>query len=274
MLNPYKVIPAVQMQISEFRDARRSTVSDDSVLSDLWTSHNQHGIAITDISARLLPPLLGCIEQLQGSVNKLTSVVDTLALAAVAPAPSAKRTRGENRDPATVALPTTFVYTLGFSPIAVSVHPVATTTPLPVTTAPPAAHPTPPIPPSALAQAPPATPNAPPRISAPDPLAPPAAPAAPPRAHAIPQRQAALLVDPALQVVFGPIIWNRDSQNRINVRQDIVNLLAIVLPAAAQLKISSTRRYKKLSAYTAIAFASPEIANWVINSWDHAARYQ
>jgi hypothetical protein len=100
MLNPYKVIPAVQMQISEFRDARRSTVSDDSVLSDLWTSHNQHGIAITDISARLLPPLLGCIEQLQGSVNKLTSVVDTLALAAVAPAPSAKRTRGENVDDA------------------------------------------------------------------------------------------------------------------------------------------------------------------------------
>jgi hypothetical protein len=38
-LNPYTVIPPMQMQISEFRD----TVSDDRVPSDLWTSHNQHG---------------------------------------------------------------------------------------------------------------------------------------------------------------------------------------------------------------------------------------
>jgi hypothetical protein len=124
------------MQISEFRD----TVSDNRVLSDLWTSHNQHGenvrqhgIAITDILARLLPALLGRIEQLQGSVNKFTSIVDTLALAAVAPAPSAARTQDEDdaarntrprtEIPQTVALPTTYVYIpppLGPSPVAVS----------------------------------------------------------------------------------------------------------------------------------------------------------
>jgi hypothetical protein len=68
-------------------------------------------------------------------------------------------------------------------------------------------------------------------------------------------------------VVFGPITWNHDSQSR-------TNLLVIVLPATAQLEISSTRRYKKLNAYTAVAFASPGIANWVVDSWDHAARYQ
>jgi hypothetical protein len=72
-------------------------------------------------------------------------------------------------------------------------------------------------------------------------------------------------------VFFGPITSNRDSQNRANVWQDIVNLLSIVLSAAAHLEISSTRRYKKLTAYTAVAFASPEIANWVVDSWDHAA---
>jgi hypothetical protein len=69
----------------------------------------------------------------------------------------------------------------------------------------------PPAPPSAPAQAPLAMPNAPPHASAPCPLAPSAAPAAPPRDHAIPQHQVAPLVDPALQVVFGPITWNRDS---------------------------------------------------------------
>lgn len=84
------------------------------------------------------------------------------------------------------------------------------------------------------------------------------APAAPPRAHAIPQRQAAPQVAPALQVVFGLITWNRDSQNPTNVRRD---LLAIVFPATAHLGISFTHRYKKLDAYTAVVFASPEIAN-------------
>jgi hypothetical protein len=97
------------------------------VLSDLWTSHNQHGenicqhrIAITDIPACLLPALLRRIEQLQGSVNKLTSVVDTLALSTMAPAPSAMRTRDDDATrntrpyteiPRTVTLPTIFVYT-------------------------------------------------------------------------------------------------------------------------------------------------------------------
>jgi hypothetical protein len=91
------------------------------ILSDLWTSHNQHGenvhqhgITITDILAHL-PTFLRRIEQLQGSVNKLTSV-DSLALAAVGPAPSAKRTRDDDATrntrpcteiPQTVALPTT-----------------------------------------------------------------------------------------------------------------------------------------------------------------------
>jgi hypothetical protein len=172
-------------------------------------------MAITDISVHLLQALLRRIEQLQGCFNELTTfIVATLALAAVAPAPSAKRTRDQDVDdaarntrprteiPQTVALPTTFVYTLsplGPSPIAVSALPIATTTLLPATTAPPAVPPTPPHAPSA-----PAAPNAPPRASAPGPLAPPAAPAAPPLAHAIPQRQAAPQVDPALQVVFGP----------------------------------------------------------------------
>ncbi|KAJ7831573.1 hypothetical protein B0H13DRAFT_2431520 [Mycena leptocephala] len=200
------------------------------------------------------------------------------------PAPSAKRTRNEDVDdaahntrlrteiPQTVALPT-FVYTLGPSPVAVSA-PVATTTPLPVRTAPPAAPPAPPLSPSAPAQAPPATPNAPPHASAPIPLAPPAAPAAPPRAHAIPQRQAAPQVAPALLVLFSLITWNCDSQNRT---QDMVNPLAIVLSAAAHLKNHlkiSTRHYKKLSTYTAVASAAPEIANWIVDSWDHAVRYR
>jgi hypothetical protein len=68
--------------------------------------------------------------------------------------------------------------------------------------------------------------------------------------------------------------FHRDSQNHTDVRQDIVNLLAIVLPAAAHLEISSTRCYKKLNAYTAVAFASLETANWLVYSWDYAARYQ
>ncbi|KAJ7910811.1 hypothetical protein B0H13DRAFT_2660862 [Mycena leptocephala] len=235
--------------------------------SDLWTSHyqhgeniRQHGITITNISARLLPALLRRIEQLHGSVNKFTSVVDTLAFAAVALAPLAKRTRDENVDAArntglrtevsqTVALSTTFVYTpppLG-PPVAVSAPPVATTMPFPVTTASPA----PPLPPSAPAQAPPAAPSALPCAPA---LGPPA-----------------LLWNllPHL-VVFGLITWNRDSQNPTNVRRD---LLAIVFPATAHLGISFTHRYKKLNTCTAVA-AAPEIANWVVDSWDHAARYK
>ncbi|KAJ7930352.1 hypothetical protein B0H13DRAFT_2309596 [Mycena leptocephala] len=248
-----KLHPTVQMQISEFRDARASTHG------RTFPARDRH-----NISARLLPALLRHIKQLQGSGNRLTCVVDTLALAAVAPAPSAKRTRDEDVDdvarktrlhteiPQTVALPTTFVYTppvLGPSPVAVSGYPV-TTTPLPV--------------------APPAAPSAPPRASAPILSAPSLEPATPPRAHAIPQRQAAPQVAATLQVVFGLITLNCDSQKRT---QDMVILLAIVLQAAAHLEISSTRRYKKLDAYTAIAFASPEIANWVVDSWDHAAHY-
>ncbi|KAJ7811855.1 hypothetical protein B0H13DRAFT_2472208 [Mycena leptocephala] len=167
------------------------------VLSDLWTSHNQHGenvhqhgIAITDISARLL---------FIGTSSSCREI------------------------PQTVALSTTFVYTsppLGPSPVAVSALPIATMMLLPVTTAPPAAPPAPLLAASAPAQAPPAVPNAPPCASAPGPLTPPAAPA---RAHAIPQ------VDPALQDIG--------------------------------------------IAYTAVAFASPVIVNWVVDSWDHAAHY-
>jgi hypothetical protein len=71
-------------------------------------------------------------------------------------------------------------------------------------------------------------------------------------------------------VVFGLITWNCNSQN---CTQDMLNLLAIVLSTAAHLEISSTRRYKTLNAYTTVASASPEIANWVVNSWDHAAHY-
>ncbi|KAJ7811858.1 hypothetical protein B0H13DRAFT_1926485 [Mycena leptocephala] len=228
------LIPTVQMQISELRD----TVSDDQ------RELRQQGIAITEISARLLPALLRRIEKRQGPSTSLRPP-STLSLATVAPAPSAKRTRDEDVDdaarntrprteiPQTVALSTTFVYTL--------VPPVATTTPLPVTTAPPAAPPAPPLAPSASVQAPPAAPKAPPRASDSNSLGPPAAPAASPRVHAIPQRQAASQVGPTLHVVFGPIAWNRDSQNCTNVQQD---MLAIALPAAAHLEISSTRRYK------------------------------
>jgi hypothetical protein len=71
-------------------------------------------------------------------------------------------------------------------------------------------------------------------------------------------------------VVFGPITWNRASQNLTNARQD---LLAIVLPATAHLEIFFTHCYKKLDAYTTIASAAPEITNWV-DSWNHAARYK
>jgi hypothetical protein len=62
-------------------------------------------------------------------------------------------------------------------------------------------------------------------------------------------------------VLFGPITWNSNSQN---CTQDMVYLLAIVLSAAAHFENHleiSIRHYKKLNTYTAVAFASPEIAN-------------
>ncbi|KAJ7820692.1 hypothetical protein B0H13DRAFT_2377717 [Mycena leptocephala] len=221
-----KPIPAVQMQISEFRNARSSTVSDDRVLSDLWTSHNQHGedfcqhgIAITDISC-----------------TRDEDVDD-----------AARNTRPHTEIPQTVALPTTFVYTLlplGLFPVAVSVS--ARPSPLPMTTAPPAAPPAP-LAPSAPAQAPPAAPSASPRASAPGPLA--------LLRHLLPH---------LVPMQSHSARWPR-SQNRINVQQDLVN---------AHLGISSTHRYKKLNASAAVAFASSEIANWVVDSWNHAARYQ
>ncbi|KAJ7843461.1 hypothetical protein B0H13DRAFT_2364748 [Mycena leptocephala] len=203
------------MQISS------STVSDDRVLSDLWTSHNKHG----------KNSFLGASSSCRG---KLTSVVDTLALSAVALAPSAKRTWDEDVDnatcntrpcteiPKTVALPTRRRRSvLPHRRHDASARDNYTSCSTSCSTTPTVC--------SGSGHA-----------SAPGPLAPPGVPAAPPRAHAIPQRQAAPQVDSALQVVFGPITWNRDSQNRTNVRQDIINLLTIVFPTAAHLKIPST----------------------------------
>ncbi|KAJ7910775.1 hypothetical protein B0H13DRAFT_2328957 [Mycena leptocephala] len=262
-------------------DARSNTVSDDRVLSDLWTSHHQHGenihqhgIAITDISARLL--FIGTSSSCRGPATGLTpsSRLSLLPPWLLLRRPRAPGTRMSMMLPTTLAHPPRSRKQWPCLPLLCT--PCHSVLPLSPSVLPRRHHDasaradctscsTAALAPSALAQAPPAAPSTLPRASAPGPPAPSAAPASPPRACAIPQRQAASHVDPALQVIFGPIAWNRDSQNRTNIQQDLVN---------AHLGISSTRRYKKLNASAAVAFPSPEIANWVVDSWDHAAHYQ
>ncbi|KAJ7809318.1 hypothetical protein B0H13DRAFT_2385307 [Mycena leptocephala] len=93
------------------------------------------------------------------------------------------------------------------------------------------------------------------------------------RGGAAPAPPTRVPVDLALQVIFGPIKWNKDPSNgnRINARQDISSLIATVIPAGNDLEFT-TRPYTPHRAYTIVTFASAAIADWVIDAWGQAAR--
>ncbi|KAF8176703.1 hypothetical protein K438DRAFT_1770481 [Mycena galopus ATCC 62051] len=55
--------------------------------------------------------------------------------------------------------------------------------------------------------------------------------------------------DPACEVVFGPVNWNKTHSGSPNVKQDILGLIGVVLPTAAHLTFT-TRRYGKHEAYS------------------------
>ncbi|KAF8175069.1 hypothetical protein K438DRAFT_1939778, partial [Mycena galopus ATCC 62051] len=87
-------IPAIQDQMAEF--ANTHPTLNDNLIEDLWRSHRkhgenqrQHGLGINDISDRLLPSVFARLDDLHGTVQKLTSTVDTLVVAmAAAPSPA------------------------------------------------------------------------------------------------------------------------------------------------------------------------------------------
>ncbi|KAK7013298.1 hypothetical protein R3P38DRAFT_3007390 [Favolaschia claudopus] len=115
----------------------------------------------------------------------------------------------------------------------------------------------------------------PPAVSVPPPPAPPSVPS-PPVASApppaIPQQYAPQLPprDAACEVIVGPITWTK-TRHGLQIKKDIVNLLRIVLPAAASLDFM-TRRVDGRPDYTCVVFASPDTATWFIDAWARTPR--
>ncbi|KAF8174700.1 hypothetical protein K438DRAFT_1848833 [Mycena galopus ATCC 62051] len=275
----------------------------------LVTNARQSMAAYEDISSRVVPGFLARTVRMEGELKRLTSVVETLttptmpaaitpvaaaavpAAAAVVPAPAAvvpalaaaavpaaahsgdedlgsdfqdmvdmyyamkrKRARDDDAAARNVRMRTDAVAAAPPT-VAPTIPPVAPIAAAPVV----------------LAPAPPAQPTRPPPMHAAPPRAPasapaPALPSRAPRAPAIVQRP-----DPACEVVFGPVNWNKTHSGSPNVKQDILGLIGVVLPTAAHLTFT-TRRYGKHEAYTLVAFATPEIATWVVDNWARAHR--
>ncbi|KAF7359995.1 hypothetical protein MVEN_00726800 [Mycena venus] len=301
-------VPAMQAQINELTSAP-TIRDDDALATIIQSqnSHAQNiqqtSAGVNDITTRLLPALMVRIRQLEHDNTSLKSTVRTLELAALAPvtvvpaqrvavapivatppAPPVVVPAPPAVDPAVVdAVIGAYLAATGkrgheedLAADARNVRPRTEYTNAPALRPPPAlpaaplAPPAAPLAPPAALLAPPAVPMAPTYVPAPPASAPPApamapGPQAAPHTPAGPPRPAA---DPSLQVVFGPVSWHKDAQHRPLVKQDITALLAAVIPDAANYEFS-TRRYKRLDAYTIVTFASAEIANWVVDAWTH-----
>ncbi|KAF7333877.1 hypothetical protein MVEN_02344800 [Mycena venus] len=290
-------VPAMQAQINELTSA--PTIRDDDALATIIQSQNSHAqniqqtsAGVNDITTRLLPALMVRIRQLEHDNTSLKSTVRTLELAALAPvtvvpaqrvavapivatppAPPVVVPAPPAVDPAVVdAVIGAYLAATGkrgheedLAADARNVRPRTEYTNAPALRPPPA------LPAAPLA--PPAAPLAPPAaLLAPPPQYlwhPPMCLPLPPARHLL-QRWplAPKLLLTHLPVVFGPVSWHKDAQHRPLVKQDITALLAAVIPDAANYEFS-TRRYKRLDAYTIVTFASAEIANWVVDAWTH-----
>ncbi|KAJ7261386.1 hypothetical protein B0H12DRAFT_351750 [Mycena haematopus] len=339
-------IPAIQDQMAEIAKARPGSTSDE-LMDDLWYSHRQHGenlrqhgVGINDISDRLMPSVFKRLDDLQGTVKKLSSMVDTLALAAMgaprpaaAPAPAVAMSAPAATAPAVIApapapvnfppnaphplhpsllhpdeIPAIMAHFLAESgkrareeeieaavrsvrartAAGLAPDPFVHTAPPPLAPpqyAPAAYHAPPPLAPAPL-RLPPAEPARPP----------PAEPARPPPAAGTarphpPRTQRHLAAapaqrgpagqrgpDPACEVVFGPVAWNRNERGiATNVHADITNLIRDIIPDALNYDFT-TRRFRPSGEqraredYTVVAFRTPAIAAWIVEAWDAQPR--
>ncbi|KAJ7808922.1 hypothetical protein B0H14DRAFT_3760655 [Mycena olivaceomarginata] len=249
------LVPLVQQQLAEV-----SAGTDQQLVNDLVHSLNanagnveQHGVALDDITIRLLPPLLVRIQQLEamvsqldGTAKRLTGNVQTLELAAVGPAPTTKRPREEEdidllrnvRPRAGVTVPNAYIYA----------PPLSSVAPAPAVIAAPAA---PIVAPPPQFVPPPAEPPAP--LRAPTHAAP-RAPQAPAATRA-PAMCRTLLSIRRAKLYSAPSRGTWLMARPLSCRT-IATFTSLVLPSASHYTYT-TRRHKPHASYTRVTYASP-----------------
>ncbi|KAJ7661610.1 hypothetical protein DFH06DRAFT_1192782 [Mycena polygramma] len=285
-------LPLVYAQIAELYEA--GSGAPNLLVTELWESHRvhgesirQHGLGITDISGRLLPALLARIDSLQALVTQLNAKVDTLTLTATVPGSSSKRAREDDaefearnvraRADADGSAPFVYAPPVLLAPLVIPERTPAAplrappAAPPAVQSAPPAAPPAvlraPPAAPQATLRAPPLAPRAPPRPAAPPrPSAPAGTGAVPPRAAAVQTARPPTDVE----VLFGPVRWNKDHAQRPLVKQDIAGLIEAVIPEGSIYEFTTRRCKSHDHRFTLVAFASADIADWVATAWTFA----
>ncbi|KAJ7163706.1 hypothetical protein C8R46DRAFT_1221311 [Mycena filopes] len=291
--------------------AERIRSRDDHAINSLVTSNNKHTSnfnktigALQEMDARIavLPALFSRIAELEAAVNATTSslhnahasiaLLTAAATPVLAPAPAPRRApdgdallaellaehlskparkrarddedddeggraaRRQRQDPGLAPLPTSVSSPFAAIPAPVPVGPVAYA-PIAYAPVPMAAPPAPvPAPPPAPAPTPAAPTHGQPGVPAPPPMS---NMNGPPRNREV-------------EALFGPVVWNLNHLGKPNVKQDVSNLLRIVLPTLGRVNFTTRPARNSRPEYTVLAFETKALAEWVIATWTGASR--